>query len=79
MLSMRIKKKFPDWQIVDQLPSSKLNEKINDYDDIDLILSTVKLQNYNALIPIVYVSVLLDEKDICSINDVLKIKGVTNE
>ena len=63
MLMQRVKNKHPNWEIVDQLPASRLNKLINNYEGIDLILSTVRIQNYLLKIPLATVSVMFNERD----------------
>ncbi|WP_196593228.1 BglG family transcription antiterminator [Pectinatus sottacetonis] len=61
LLEKRIKKYFPEWQIVD-VTSAKTFEKIIDSVQIDLVIATVKL-SISTNIPIAYVSALFNEKD----------------
>lgn len=75
MLMTQIKRKYPDWEIVDQLPASKLEARIKNYDNIDLILSTVKLQNYSLNIPHAFVSVMFSDKDAEMVNKILEERG----
>jgi len=65
LLKNRIKSVFPDWKIKDVISLETLKRNYN-LDDVDLIISTIKIGEVNK--PIAYVSVLLDENDIAIIN-----------
>lgn len=65
LLKNRIKSVFPDWKIKDVISLETLRRNYN-LDDVDLIISTIKIGEVNK--PIAYVSVLLDENDIAIIN-----------
>ena len=72
MLMVQIKKRYPEWEIVDQLPASRLESKIYEYENIDLILSTVKIPSYSLSIPIAFVSVMFSDNDVKIVNKVLE-------
>lgn len=68
LLKNRIKKSFPDWDIVDVVPLSCLESEI-DLDSIDFILSTVKIKNVNK--PIAYVTALFSDVDVKNVTELL--------
>jgi len=72
MLMLQIKNRFPNWTIVDQLPASKLETMIGEYEDIDLILSTVRIKEYSLSIPIAFVSVMFTDNDVITVKQVLE-------
>lgn len=70
LLMTRIKKTFPNWEIVDLCAASQLDSA--PLEKIDLIISTIKIPNYNLQLPLAYVSVLFNEADIQNVKQVLK-------
>lgn len=68
LLRNRIKKSFPDWDIVDVVPLSCLESEI-DLESIDFIISTVKIGNVNK--PIAYVTALFSDADVKNVTDLL--------
>lgn len=67
LLTTRLKRAFPQWQVGDVISDHKLNT-IN-LDDIDFIISTVHLTFKEK--PYMLVSALLNEKDIQNIKNIL--------
>lgn len=67
LLTTRLKRAFPQWQVGDVISDHKLNT-IN-LDDIDFIISTVHLTIQEK--PYMLVSALLNEKDIKNIKSIL--------
>ena len=67
LLRSRIKHSFPEWDIVDIIPLNYLKEKYN-LDEIDLIISTVKIPELN--IPVAYVTALFNENDVRNVTEV---------
>lgn len=65
LLKNRIKSVFPEWRIKDVISLETLKRNYN-LEDVDLIISTIKITDVKK--PIAYVSVLLDENDIAIIN-----------
>ncbi|WP_196603654.1 BglG family transcription antiterminator [Pectinatus haikarae] len=61
LLKKRIKKFFPEWNIVDVISAKQVEKVITDK-QIDLIIATVKI-NIKIGIPIAYVSALFNEVD----------------
>ena len=76
LLKNRINRSFPEWEIVDVVSASWLNRSL-DLDDIDLIISTVKLHQNN--LPIAYVSTLLNENDVKHIKEKFVEDGLKKE
>lgn len=76
MLKNRINRSFPEWEIVDVISASWL-DRFSNLDDIDLIISTVKLQQ-NSL-PVAYVSTLLNDADVKHIKEKFVEDGITKE
>jgi activator of the mannose operon (transcriptional antiterminator) len=68
LLKNRIKKSFPDWDIVDVVPLSCLESEI-DLDNIDFIISTVKIRTINK--PIAYVTALFNDIDVRNVTGIL--------
>ncbi|EOF4706807.1 transcription antiterminator [Klebsiella oxytoca] len=68
LLYSRIKRAFPDWEIVDIVPGAKLKEVLM-HKACDLIISTIRLDNVN--IPVAYVSALFSMKDITRVTEYL--------
>ncbi|HHL2498340.1 TPA: transcription antiterminator [Yersinia enterocolitica] len=68
LLYSRITKAFPDWEIVDIVPGSKL-KKILSEKQCDLIISTVRIEE--MMIPVAYVSALFSAKDIIRVTETL--------
>lgn len=67
LLAARLKREFPGWTIVDIIPMYLLNKR--NLDDIDFVISTVKLDLKDKLH--IVVSVLLMESDINNIKNAL--------
>ncbi len=67
LLAARLKREFPGWTIADIIPMYQLNKR--NLDDIDFIISTVKLDLKDKLH--IVVSVLLMESDINNIKNAL--------
>ncbi|TCS78150.1 BglG family transcription antiterminator [Pectinatus cerevisiiphilus] len=61
LLEKRIKKYFPEWEIIDVVSAKQVGEIINDK-QVNLIISTVRLSIMTD-IPIAYVSALFNEND----------------
>ncbi|KRF65475.1 hypothetical protein ASG99_18470 [Bacillus sp. Soil768D1] len=76
LLKNRINRSFPEWEIVDVISASWL-DRFSNLDDIDLIISTVKLQQ-NSL-PVAYVSTLLNDADVKHIKEKFVEDGITKE
>ncbi|WP_148358992.1 BglG family transcription antiterminator [Peribacillus simplex] len=76
LLKNRINRSFPEWEIVDVISASWL-DRFSNLDDIDLIISTVKLQQ-NSL-PVAYVSTLLNDADVKHIKERFLEDGITKE
>jgi len=74
MLMIHIKRKFPNWTILDELPASRLETYIKDYENVDLILSTVKIPDYSLSIPIAFVSVMFTDDDVRKVKEVLEMR-----
>ncbi|VBB07149.1 phosphotransferase system eiib component type 2/3 [Lucifera butyrica] len=69
LLAKRVKNQFPEWKIVD-IVSAKEMERKTDWEDIDLVLSTVKLTKpVNK--PVAYVSALFNKADVSRIRESL--------
>ncbi|GFZ29914.1 transcription antitermination protein BlgG [Clostridium zeae] len=68
LLVTKLKKAFPQWEIVDVLSARKLKER--DMKDIDLVISTVHLDISEK--PYILVSAFLSEKDIDNISRLMK-------
>jgi len=69
LLAKRVNNHFPEWKIVD-IVSAKEIERKNNLDDIDLVLSTVKLtMPINK--PVAYVSALFNKADVNRIREYL--------
>lgn len=64
LLKSRINRSFPEWEVVDVISASWFKQ-MEDWADIDLIISTVKLEHQN--LPVVYVSALLNDTDVSQI------------
>lgn len=70
LLKRRIEKNFPEWNIVDMLSLNSL--KTYDLSNIDIILSTIRLQEGLAgKIPVAYVSPLFSKEDIDMVKKML--------
>ncbi|MFX3649024.1 MAG: transcription antiterminator [Paenibacillus sp.] len=61
LLKNRINRSFPEWEVVDVISTSWF-KRMEDWTDIDLIISTVKLEHHD--LPVVYVSALLNDTDV---------------
>jgi activator of the mannose operon, transcriptional antiterminator len=72
LLAKRVNNHFPEWKIVD-IVSAKEMERKNNLDDIDLVLSTVKL-TIPINKPVAYVSALFNKADVNRIRESL-VKG----
>lgn len=68
LLYSRIKRAFPEWDIVDIVPGARLKEVLQQK-ACDLIISTIRLDDIN--IPIAYVSALFSTKDITRVTECL--------
>lgn len=68
LLYSRIKRAFPEWDIVDIVPGARLQETL-EQKSCDLIISTIRLDDIN--IPIAYVSALFSTKDITRVTECL--------
>ncbi len=71
LLENRVKKAFPDWNIVDVVSSSKV-KSFTEKATIDLILSTVKLEA--SYFPVIIVNVFFGAKDIDNVKKFLEKK-----
>lgn len=74
LLMTRIQKTFPNWEILDQVAACQLKECTARYDDVDLIISTVKIDQNDIVIPFAYVSVLFNDSDIRNVESILENK-----
>ncbi|WP_440114234.1 BglG family transcription antiterminator [Paenibacillus sp. QZ-Y1] len=61
LLKSRINRSFPEWEVVDVISASWF-KRMEDWTEIDLIISTVKLEHQD--LPVVYVSALLSDADV---------------
>lgn len=61
LLKNRINRTFPEWEVVDVISTSWF-KRMEDWTEIDLIISTVKLEHQD--LPVVYVSALLNDTDV---------------
>ena len=68
LLYSRITKAFPDWEIVDIVPGSRLKKTLSEK-ECDLIISTVRIEE--MMIPVAYVSALFSAKDIIRVTEAL--------
>lgn len=68
LLYSRIKRAFPEWDIVDIVPGTRLKETL-EQKACDLIISTIRLNDIN--LPIAYVSALFSTKDITRVTECL--------
>ncbi|MND10012.1 Transcriptional regulator MtlR [compost metagenome] len=68
LLYSRIKRAFPEWDIVDIVPGARLKETL-EQKACDLIISTIRLDDIN--LPIAYVSALFSTKDIIRVTECL--------
>ncbi|MBZ7695641.1 transcription antiterminator [Klebsiella oxytoca] len=68
LLYSRIIKAFPDWEIVDIVPGSRLKKTLSEK-KCDLIISTVRIEE--MMIPVAYVSALFSAKDIIRVTEAL--------
>ena len=68
LLYSRITKAFPDWEIVDIVPGSKLKKTLSEK-KCDLIISTVRIEE--MMIPVAYVSAIFSAKDIIRVTETL--------
>ncbi|AGB18565.1 BglG family transcription antiterminator [Thermoanaerobacterium thermosaccharolyticum] len=75
LLSARIRRAFPDWEIVDILSVSMLKER--NMDDIDFIVSTVPIDIKEK--PYILVSTFLNDQDIQNISKLLVEKPVKTD
>ncbi|WP_434643809.1 BglG family transcription antiterminator [Thermoanaerobacterium thermosaccharolyticum] len=75
LLSTRIRRAFPDWEIVDILSVSMLKER--NMDDIDFIVSTVPIDIKEK--PYILVSTFLNDQDIQNISKLLVEKPVKTD
>lgn len=68
LLSSRISRAFPEWEIVDIVPGARLNEAIKKA-RCDLIISTIRLEETEH--PVAYVSALFSNRDILRVMECL--------
>jgi activator of the mannose operon (transcriptional antiterminator) len=68
LLKNRIKKAFSDWDIVDVVPLSSLESEV-DLDNIDFVISTVKVGNISK--PVAYVTALFSDIDVRNVTEIL--------
>lgn len=68
LLKNRIKKSFPDWEIVDVVPLCCLEAEV-DLENIDFIISTVKISNIDK--PTAYVTALFSDIDVRNVTEML--------
>ncbi|WP_058953403.1 BglG family transcription antiterminator [Clostridium tyrobutyricum] len=68
LLKNRIKHSFPDWDIVDVVSVNYLNSSV-DLDNIDFIISTVKIKK--AYKPVAYVTALFNDTDVKNVTELL--------
>ena len=68
LLYSRIKRAFPEWEIIDIVPGAHLKETL-EKKACDLIISTIRLDDIN--LPIAYVSALFSTKDITRVTECL--------
>lgn len=76
LLYSRITKAFPDWEIIDIVPGSRLKETLAEK-KCDLIISTIRIEE--MMIPVAYVSALFSAKDIIRVTEALFSKRQTQE
>ncbi|MBC1884352.1 BglG family transcription antiterminator [Listeria seeligeri] len=62
LLKVKVQKAFPDVEIVDVLSSTKFKNNLQDYRNIDFILTTINAES-NEEIPSLLVSAMFTEKD----------------
>ncbi|MBC1375247.1 BglG family transcription antiterminator [Listeria farberi] len=62
LLKVKVQKAFPDVEIVDVLSSTKFKNSLQDYQNIDFILTTINAESTNE-IPSLLVSAMFTEKD----------------
>ncbi|TQI79086.1 transcriptional antiterminator [Serratia fonticola] len=68
LLYSRITKAFPDWEIIDIVPGSRLKKTLAEK-KCDLIISTIRIEE--MMIPVAYVSALFSAKDIIRVTETL--------
>ncbi|WP_227008684.1 BglG family transcription antiterminator [Pantoea ananatis] len=68
LLSSRISRAFPEWEIVDIVPGARLNEAIKKV-RCDLIISTIRLEETEH--PVAYVSALFSNRDVLRVMECL--------
>lgn len=68
LLKSRIKHSFPDWDIVDVVSVNYLNSSV-DLDNIDFIISTVKIKK--TCKPVAYVTALFNDTDVKNVTELL--------
>ncbi|WP_275257623.1 BglG family transcription antiterminator [Citrobacter farmeri] len=68
LLYSRITKAFPDWEIIDIVPGSRLKKTLSEK-KCDLIISTIRIEE--MMIPVAYVSALFSAKDIIRVTETL--------
>lgn len=68
LLYSRITKAFPDWEIIDIVPGSRLKKTLAEK-QCDLIISTIRIEE--MMIPVAYVSALFSAKDIIRVTETL--------
>ncbi len=68
LLSRRVTRAFPEWEIIDIVPGARLKETM-DKIDCDLIISTIRLDNIE--LPVAYVSAFFSKKDMMRVIECL--------
>lgn len=68
LLSSRIIRTFPEWDIVDIVSGSKLKETLKNK-TCDMVISTIRLEGMN--VPVAYVSALFGKKDVVRVIECL--------
>lgn len=68
LLSGRINRAFPEWDIVDIVSGSQLHETLQ-HKHCDLVISTIRLENIR--VPVAYVSALFSRNDIARVSECL--------
>ena len=66
LLSSRINRAFPEWEIIAIVPGSQLSNTL-ELKECDLIISTIKLEEVE--LPVAYVSAIFSKKDIARVSE----------
>ena len=66
LLSSRINRAFPEWEIIAIVPGSQLSSTL-EMKACDLIISTIKLEDVE--LPVAYVSAIFSKKDIARVSE----------